>query len=130
MMPNYTAADFGRSPFLVFYELTRACDLACAHCRACAQPRRHPHELTPTQSRLLVDDLLRFDPPPLLVLTGGDPLKRDDVFDLTAYAVERGLRVAMTPSATPLVTRDALVELKVAGACAVRGAAGQPQRVL
>ncbi len=115
MKPNYTAADFGRSPFLVFYEITRACDLACAHCRACAQPGRHPHELTPAQSRALVDDLLRFEKPPLLVLTGGDPLKREDVTDLTAYAVERGLRVAMTPSATPLVTRQALADLKRAG---------------
>jgi len=115
MKPTYTVADFDREPFLVFYEITRACDLACAHCRACAQPRRHPRELSPARSRDLVDDLLRFDPPPLLVLTGGDPLKRDDVFDLTAYAVRRGLRVAMTPSATPLVTRDALARLHDAG---------------
>lgn len=115
MRPSYTAADFARSPFLVFYEITRACDLACAHCRACAQPQRHPHELTPVQSRALVDELLRFDPPPLLVLTGGDPLKREDVFDLTSYAVQRGLSVAMTPSATPLVTPEALGRLKSAG---------------
>jgi len=115
MRPLFTAADFARDPFLVFYEVTRACDLVCAHCRACAQPKRHPRELSPAQSRRLVDDLLRFDRPPLLVLTGGDPLKRDDVYDLTAYAVGRGLRVAMTPSATPLVTREALARLKAAG---------------
>ncbi len=111
----YTADDFGRSPFLVFYEITRACDLACVHCRACAQPQRHPHELTPQQSRDLIDDLLAFEKPPLLVLTGGDPLKRDDVFDLVAYATRRGLDVAMTPSATPLVTQEALERLKAAG---------------
>lgn len=115
MKPYYTTADFDRSPFLVFYEITRACDLPCAHCRACTQPKRHPHERPPGHSRALVDDLLRFDPPPRLVLTGGDPLKRDDVFDPTAYAVERGLRVAMTPSATPLVTQQALVNPKRAG---------------
>ncbi len=110
-----TASGFDRDPFLVFYEITRACDLACAHCRACAQPRRHPRELTPGQSRALVDALLRFDRPPLLVLTGGDPLKRDDVIDLVAYATGRGLTVAMTPSATPLVTTDALRSLQRAG---------------
>ena len=115
MRPDYKSVDFDRGPFLVFYELTRACDLACAHCRACAQPARHPQELSPESSRTIVDQLLGFDKPPLLVLTGGDPLKRDDVFDLTAYATSRGLRVAMTPSATPLVTRDALAKLRDAG---------------
>ncbi len=115
MKPNYTTADFVKSPFLVFYEITRACDLACAHCRACAQPQRHPHELTPELSRALVDDLLRFEKPPLLVLTGGDPIKREDVFDLTAYATGKGLNVAMTPSATPLVTHQALQKLHAAG---------------
>lgn len=114
--PDYTAADFHHSPFVMFYELTRACDLACAHCRACAQPKRHPNELTPTQSMALMDDLARFPKPPLVVLTGGDPLKRDDVVELTQYAVQTaGLSVAMTPSATPLVTRDALRDLKQAG---------------
>lgn len=115
MKPSYTAQDLGHDPFLVFYEITRACDLACAHCRACAQPQRHRHELTPESSRQLIDELCRFDKPPLLVLTGGDPIKRPDVFDLTAYAVQRGLKVAMTPSATPLVTAQALSRLKSAG---------------
>jgi radical SAM protein len=110
-----TAADLSHSPFLVFYEITRACDLACAHCRACAQSRRHPLELTTGESLDLVDNLLRFDKPPLLVLTGGDPLKRPDVFDVVSYAVNRGLQVAMTPSATPLVTRQALARLRDAG---------------
>ncbi len=113
---DYTADDFHHSPFVVFYELTRACDLACAHCRACAQPMRHPGELTPAQSRQLMDDLARFPKPPLVVFTGGDPLKREDIFDLTRYAVRQtGLTVAMTPSATPLVTPEALSNLQQAG---------------
>lgn len=111
----YSAVDFDHSPFLVFYEITRACDLACAHCRACAQPKRHSRELTPGQSCRLIDDLASFPKPPLLVLTGGDPLKRGDVVDLTAYATSVGLTVAMTPSATPLVTPQALAALKDAG---------------
>jgi radical SAM protein len=113
--PAAAAVDLHRDPFLVFYEITRACDLACAHCRACAQPQAHPRELSPSLSRDLIDNLLQFTRPPLLVLTGGDPLKRPDVFDLTAYAAARGLQVAMTPSATPLVTRDALHRLHDAG---------------
>lgn len=114
-IPTYTAEDVHHSPLVVFYEITRACDLACAHCRACAMPQRHPNELTPAQSRLVVDGLLQFPKPPMLILTGGDPLKRDDVIDLVAYATQAGLRVAMTPSATPLVTYTALQELKQAG---------------
>ncbi|MHB1157888.1 MAG: TIGR04053 family radical SAM/SPASM domain-containing protein [Phycisphaerales bacterium] len=111
----YSAADFDHSPFIVFYEITRACDLACAHCRACARPRRHPHELPTEQSRALIDDLCRFDKPPLLVLTGGDPLKREDVYELTDHAIASGLTVTMTPSATPLVTTAAIARLKDAG---------------
>jgi radical SAM protein len=114
-MPPYTRADFAHSPMLVFYETTRACDLACVHCRADAQPHAHPLELSPTDALRLIDDLARFPRPPLLVLTGGDPLKRKDIFDQVHHAAARGLSVAMTPSATPLVTDDALRRLKDAG---------------
>ncbi len=110
-----TSADLDHSPLLIFYEITRACDLACQHCRACAQPRRHPHELTLAQGRALMAQLRQFPRPPLLVLTGGDPLKRDDVFDLVRYARDLGLTIAMTPSATSLVTAAALQRLRDAG---------------
>jgi radical SAM protein len=100
---------------IVFYEMTRACDLACVHCRADAQRACDPNELRPADARRLVDALLEFPKPPLLVLTGGDPLKRTDVFDLVDYAVGRGVATAMTPSATPLVTREAVGRLKNAG---------------
>lgn len=115
MRPDYTRQDFDHSPLLVFYEITRACDLKCEHCRALAQLHRHPLELRPEQSRALIDALTRFDRCPLLVLTGGDPLKREDVFDLVRYGTERGLSVAMTPSATPLVTPQSIAQLKQAG---------------
>ncbi len=108
-------ADFAHSPLVVFYELTRACDLACRHCRADAQTRRNPAELSTDQARKLIAQLATFPKPPLLVLTGGDPLKRDDVFEIIAAARQAGLQVALTPSATPLVTHDALQRLKVAG---------------
>ncbi len=111
----YSAEDFGHSPFLVFYEVTRACDLVCKHCRACAQPTRHPHELTHEQSRSLIEQLATFPKPPLLVLTGGDPFKRPDLIPLVLHARGCGLEVALTPSATPLVTPESLAALQQAG---------------
>jgi radical SAM protein len=113
--PPYTAADFAHSPFVAFYEVTRACDLLCRHCRACAQPLRHPHELETAQSKALVEQFAAFPKPPVLVFTGGDPMKRDDIYELVQHAAAAGLTTAMTPSATPLVTRDALQRLKDAG---------------
>jgi radical SAM protein with 4Fe4S-binding SPASM domain len=109
-MPN-----FNESPLLVFYEVTQACDLACRHCRACAQTRPDPAELTTNESRLLIDQLASFETPPMLVLTGGDPLKRADIFALIEYAANLGLRVAITPSATPLVTPAAICRLRDSG---------------
>jgi radical SAM protein len=108
-------SDLDHSPLIAFYELTRACDLVCKHCRASAQSLANPFELSPERSRQLVDQLTEFPCPPELVLTGGDPLKREDVFDLVEYAVRRRLEVAITPSATPLVTPEALAKLRDAG---------------
>lgn len=108
-------ADFAHSPMVVFYELTRACDLACLHCRANAQTHRDPAELSTDQARRLISQLASFSKPPLLVLTGGDPMKRDDIFDIIAAARQAGLQVALTPSATPLVTREKIQRLKDAG---------------
>jgi radical SAM protein len=107
--------DFSRSPLIVFYELTRACDLVCLHCRACAQAVGDPNELTTIESKQLIDRLARFPRPPMLVLTGGDPLKRGDVFELIEHAVACGLETAITPSATPLVTDKAVRRLRDAG---------------
>jgi len=100
---------------IVFYEITRACDLVCLHCRACAQVEPDANELSTAQSQHLIDQLAAFPNPPLLVLTGGDPLKRADIYDLISYAVDAGLEVAATPSATPLVTTDAIRRLRDAG---------------
>ena len=114
--PQPQARDgFDASPLVVFYETTQACDLVCAHCRACAQPKRNPDELTPAGARALLDELCGFPEPPLVVLTGGDPMKRPDIHEIVSHGVSRGLSMAMTPSATPLVTRDALMTLADAG---------------
>ena len=112
---GYSAADFKVSPLIAFYEVTRACNLLCKHCRAEAQPRRHPLELHTGVSLRLLDTLAGFPKPPMLVLTGGDPIKRPDIFDLVEHAVGLGLKTAMTPSATKLVTTEAVARLKTVG---------------
>ena len=112
---RYERRDLGHSPLVVFWETTQACDLACVHCRACAQTRSAPGELTSDEGRLLVDQLCAFPNPPMLVLTGGDPLKRRDIFELVSYGTEQGLDISITPSATPLVTFDALRQLRDCG---------------
>ena len=108
--------DFNQRPFTVIWETTRACDLACLHCRAEAKPQRDSQELTFAEAQRLIGSLKAFGRPfPILVLTGGDPAKRPDIFDIISYAREQGLRVAMTPSATPLITRDMVKRFAGAG---------------
>lgn len=107
--------DFRLSPLLVFYEVTQACDLVCQHCRACAQKWADPAELSTADAMRLVDQLAEFPAPPTLVLTGGDPLKRADIYQLIEHGVAAGLDVSITPSATPLVTAAAIRRLRGAG---------------
>ncbi|HSJ32224.1 MAG TPA: TIGR04053 family radical SAM/SPASM domain-containing protein [Longimicrobiales bacterium] len=112
--PDLAEVDFEQAPFLVIWEVTRACDLACKHCRAEAVTNRNPLELSTEQGMRLMDDVRRFGRP-LFVLTGGDPLKRPDVVELVEYGASIGLRMAMTPSGTPLMTEPVLRSLKAAG---------------
>src|SRR5690242_14135122 len=109
--------DFNRSPFLVIWETTRACALACVHCRADAIARRDPRELSTDEGFRLIDQVRALaDPrPPLFVLTGGDPMRRRDLADLVRYASSAGLTVALTPSGTAAATPTRLAELKDAG---------------
>jgi radical SAM protein len=108
--------DFNQAPFLVIWEVTRACALACMHCRANAIPHRNPCELTTEQGFSLIDQIRTFgSKPPLLVLTGGDPMRRPDLAALVRYASDSGLTVALTPSGTAAATRARLAELKEAG---------------
>ncbi len=106
--------NFDQSPLLVIWEVTQACDLACVHCRASAQPARDSGELTTQQGFRLLDEVKKFGNP-LMVFTGGDPLKRPDLFELIAHSVGLGLRTNVTPSATPLLTREAIERFKQAG---------------
>ena len=112
---DYTQEDFSRGPLMFYYEVTQACDLVCKHCRASAQENSHPDELTTEQSKALLDQIATFPRNPIVVMTGGDPLKRADLFELIRYARAAGLLVALTPSATPLATREALQAARDAG---------------
>ncbi len=107
--------DFAREPAVVFLELTRACALACRHCRAQAQPKRDPRELTSEEYRRLLDQLGTFDRPPIVILSGGDPFMRRDLFDIVEYGIQNGLTVSVSPSATALVTSERLERLAELG---------------
>src|SRR6478672_6402260 len=109
-----TVMNFDQAPMLVIWEVTQACDLACVHCRASAQSERHPKELTTEQGYRLLDQIRSFGDP-LMVFTGGDPLKRPDLFEVVRYSVKLGLRTNVTPSATPLLTAEAIRNLKDTG---------------
>jgi len=115
MLPPYTQADFGTSPLMFYYEVTQACDLVCKHCRASAQEKAAEDELPTELSLRLIDQVATFPRKPNIVFTGGDPLKRADLFTLIRHAVQQNLTVALTPSATPLATRQAFEEAKQSG---------------
>lgn len=107
-------ANFDLAPFTIAWELTRACAFACRHCRAEAQPRRDPGELTNREALGLIDQIKEFGNP-ILVITGGDPMMRRDLYDILTYAVQKGVRTALTPTTTRLVTAKALARVKEAG---------------
>ncbi|MGA8868029.1 MAG: TIGR04053 family radical SAM/SPASM domain-containing protein [Candidatus Sulfotelmatobacter sp.] len=110
------ARDFSRNPMLVYWEMTQACGLACKHCRAEAMPTPHPLELNHVDSKAFLNQLVGFgDPLPHLILTGGDPLSRKDIYELIDYGCGLGLEVSITPSATAELTNDAIGKLKAHG---------------
>jgi radical SAM protein len=106
--------SFDDRPFVVIWETTQACDLACVHCRACAQPIRSALELSTDEAKRLIDEVASLGAT-VFVLTGGDPLKRPDIFELVEYASTHGVRISLTPSATPLLTQEAIRKLKQCG---------------
>jgi radical SAM protein len=86
-------------PLLVFWETTKACPLACIHCRANAITRPLPGELSHAEALDLIRQVAEFGRPyPVLVMTGGDPLMRSDVWELVEEARSLGIPVAMAPS--------------------------------
>jgi radical SAM protein len=111
-----TGYVYARAPMLVYWELTRACDLTCHHCRAAAIRDRDPDELTFEEARDVLRQVLEFGPPPPhLVFTGGDPLKRGDLEALVREATTLGIGASLAPAATPLLSREAIQRLRDAG---------------
>ena len=110
------ARNYAQTPLIVYWEMTQACALACRHCRAEAMPKCHPDELTHEESRELLRQIASFgEPLPHVILTGGDPLQRSDVYELIDEAQSLGLQVSITPSATEALTAGAIAKLKAHG---------------
>jgi AdoMet-dependent heme synthase len=114
-LPRFT---FDRAPMLIYWEATRACDLACIHCRAEAVALRHPLELKTAEVQALLHQIAGFGGPhlPHLVVTGGDPLNRPDLHELIRHACSLGIPVSVTPAGTPKLTEVAIRGLREAGA--------------
>lgn len=106
--------DYHQAPLLLIWEVTRACALACRHCRASAIDWRDPRELSLDEGRRLIDDVAAMGTP-LIVFTGGDPLQREDLEELVRHARSRGLTVGTIPAATPRLTRERVQSLHEAG---------------
>ena len=112
--------DYARRPMLVFWETTRACGLACRHCRASADARPLPGELTTGEGRDLIERVAGFGRPfPILVMTGGDCLLRPDLFELVDFATALGIPVALSPSVTPSLSPQLIDRIAASGVKAV-----------
>jgi radical SAM protein len=112
--------DYAQRPMLVFWETTRACLLACKHCRASATAQALPGELSTAEGKEFIDQVAGFGRPyPILVLTGGDCLLRADIFELVDYARGLGIPVALSPSVTPMLTPEMIQKIVDSGVKAV-----------
>ncbi len=107
--------DTSKRPLVFIWEVTQACELSCEHCRADAQPERHPEELSTAEGKTLLDSVAGFGDNQLVVLSGGDPCKREDLTELVAYGTEQGLSMTLTPSGTDALTADVIDALADAG---------------
>ncbi len=108
---------FARAPQLIYWEITRACDLACIHCRAEAITRRSAWEFSTEEGEALLRQIVDFGGPrlPQVVITGGDPLQRPDLFDLIAYGRSLGLSMSATPAGTARLTAEMVDTFQAAG---------------
>lgn len=112
--------QFDKKPLIVFWETTKACLLACKHCRASAIKERLHSELTEEEGYRLIDDIKKFGKPyPILIMTGGDVLMRDDCFRIAKYASENGITVSMAPSVTPLLNSYSIKQIARSGVSSI-----------
>ncbi len=106
--------DFDKAPFVVIWETTQACALACKHCRAEAQPLRNPNELNTEEAKAMLTRIREFGRV-IFVFSGGDALKRPDIVELVRHGADLGMRMAITPATTPLCSAELMTQLKEAG---------------
>src|SRR5438105_45364 len=106
MVPNGTQSHEAHQnkPRLIFWELTKGCNLRCIHCRASATELSSPSDLSTQAARDIIDQIAAVSYP-ILVLSGGEPLFRSDIFQLARYGTDKGLRVALATNGT-MVTKE------------------------
>jgi radical SAM protein len=115
-MAGHTPRDYSKTPLNIYWETTQACALACRHCRAEAVPTPHPMELSFEEGVAFLRQIPDFgNPLPQLILTGGDPLARPDLYELIDEARQLGIGISITPAASSAFTREVLVRLKEHG---------------
>ena len=100
-------------PRLIAWELTSACNLECVHCRASATKERDENELSTEEAKHLIDDITRFAKP-VLILSGGEPLLREDVYEIAEYGTDSGMRVVLATNGA-LLTPEVATKLKKVG---------------
>ncbi|WP_048602443.1 radical SAM/SPASM domain-containing protein [Rubeoparvulum massiliense] len=114
------------TPRLIFWELTEGCNLKCKHCRATAQPQRNKDELSTEEAYEIINQIAEHYHP-ILVLTGGEPLYRPDIFEIASYAKKKGLTIALASNGTLITPEIAQhirdvgfdrVAISIDGACA------------
>src|SRR5450432_1636925 len=99
---SHAPRDYAKNPMNIYWEMTQSCALACRHCRAEAISAPHPMELNFEESLAFLRQIPQFDAPlPQLILTGGDPLARADLYPLIDAARKLGISCSITPAATP-----------------------------
>ena len=98
---------------MVAWELTRSCNLACVHCRASAERGPYPGELSADECRSVMDGMETISKP-VIIMTGGEPLLRSDIFDLAQYGTDKGFRMVMATNGT-LVTEEIVRKMKASG---------------
>lgn len=118
LVPPGMAPDFSKAPITVAWEITRACPLKCLHCRADAQHRRDPGELTTEEGVDLINQAAEMGVK-VFVITGGDPLARPDVWELIAASAASGMHTGFSPSVTPRLTEEALARAVESGAASI-----------
>lgn len=107
MHHNHTEKGHGPSPpRLIAWELTRSCNLGCIHCRGSATKDRAPEELTLEEGLQFIDNIASFSKP-VLILSGGEPLVRQDVYEIAQYGTNKGLRVVLATNGTLLNPKSA-----------------------